>query len=585
MNSRVLLAIALSMLFIFVYQIYFTPPPAPIKKIEKNSAKNVQETKQEYNLINSSDSAATAVSKESALKIEENFSELASDSIEKKINFEEVNIETKIAYYRIQNLNGTIKSIKLKDYFYCDKKINRELIEDTESASIYPLKLLFGYDKKNLFEDDYYEIVKKNSNELVLRTTKVMQDNNKLEIVKKINFKDEYLYDFQITLINHSDKEIKLDSFKIAQNTPDEISGSFGLMWFPGIKNDNPKDRILPDVLYSSDKSVSKLTDAGTSKIKSFFSEEDKLKFNFAEIKAGSPDWISAGTPFFANILIPVNETKFKGMQGMKSQYSAGYMAIMPEVKLSPKSEINLKFKIYSGPKKYDILKKIMPELKLENAIDFGWTRSIAIFLLKILNYFYKIIPDYGIAIILLTLLVNIALYPLKHKSAVSMEETKKIQPQINALKEKYKKDKKKFQEELMALYRQHKINPMGGCLPLLIQIPIFFGLYNMLAYAIELRAAPMHLTWLTDLSQADQYHILPILFGLTTIFQQKMTPMPNPEQQKIMIWIMPVFLTFLFWSFSSGLVLYFLVNNIIGIIQQFFIHRRLNKRAAVVQS
>jgi YidC/Oxa1 family membrane protein insertase len=162
------------------------------------------------------------------------------------------------------------------------------------------------------------------------------------------------------------------------------------------------------------------------------------------------------------------------------------------------------------------------------------------------------------------------------HKSQKSMKKLQTIQPMMAELKEKYKKDPQKMQQETMALYKKHKVNPIGGCLPMLLQIPVFIALYNVLLRAIELRGAPFIL-WITDLSVKDPYYVLPIVMGLTMVIQQKMTPSAmDPAQAKIMM-LMPIIFTFMFLSFASGLVMYWLVNNVLGIAQQFY----SNKKAA----
>jgi YidC/Oxa1 family membrane protein insertase len=164
--------------------------------------------------------------------------------------------------------------------------------------------------------------------------------------------------------------------------------------------------------------------------------------------------------------------------------------------------------------------------------------------------------------------------WPLGNKSYESMKKMQKLQPKMKELQEKYKTDRQKLSQETMALYRTHKINPMSGCLPMLIQIPVFFGLYKTLLYAIELRHSPFY-WWIQDLSEKDPYYITPIIMGGTMWLQQKMTPVGgDPMQQKIMLW-MPVIFTFLFLNFPSGLVIYWLFNNIISIGQQYYINKR----------
>jgi len=202
------------------------------------------------------------------------------------------------------------------------------------------------------------------------------------------------------------------------------------------------------------------------------------------------------------------------------------------------------------------------------------------------MNFLYQYVPNYGLAIIILTVFIKIILWPLGQKSYKSMNDMKKLQPIIAEFREKYKGDKQKMNQEMMALYKTYKINPMGGCLPMIAQIPVFFALYRMLYEAIELRHAPFF-GWINDLSAPDRLFrfdfaiplmqppygipVLTIIMGASMLLQQKMTPAAGDPMQQKMMMLMPLVFTFIFINFSSGLVLYWLVNNIISIAQQYF--------------
>jgi YidC/Oxa1 family membrane protein insertase len=234
----------------------------------------------------------------------------------------------------------------------------------------------------------------------------------------------------------------------------------------------------------------------------------------------------------------------------------------------------NFGYSLYLGPKEHNLLKA--QNVGLEDSIDFGsWLKWLAMPLLWVLNFIHNYISNYGVAIILLTLLIKIIFWPLGNISYKSMNEMKNLQPKIAELKEKYKKDQAKISQETMALYRIHKVNPFGGCLPIVIQIPVFFGLYKALLYSIELRHSPFF-WWIQDLSAKDPYYITPIIMGLTQFIQQKMTPtMGDPMQAKIML-LMPIIFTFFFLNFPSGLVIYWLFNNILSIGQQYYMNKKL---------
>ncbi len=239
---------------------------------------------------------------------------------------------------------------------------------------------------------------------------------------------------------------------------------------------------------------------------------------------------------------------------------------------VNPGSRHQASFDFYVGPKYYDQLKDL--GLSLQKSMDYGWFYFIAIPMLYILNFLYGIFHNYGIAIIILTIIVKILTLPLTLKSMVSMKEMTKIQPKVLELKEKYKNDPAKLNQATMDLYKEHKVNPLSGCFPLLLQIPIFFALYKALLLSLELKGAPFF-GWIVDLSAKDPYYITPIIMGVTMFIQQKMTPSTaDPMQQKIFL-AMPIIFTFLFINFQSGLVLYWLTNNVLAIIQQYIINRK----------
>lgn len=256
---------------------------------------------------------------------------------------------------------------------------------------------------------------------------------------------------------------------------------------------------------------------------------------------------------------------------------------ISPYAELSPNQANNLQYILYFGPRDLDILEVVGH--RLDEAIDFGWFTVIAVPLREVLNFFYGFVKNYGVAIILLTIIIKMLFWPLTHKSYASMKEMQKIQPEIQKLRDKYKNNKEKMNQEVMALYKEKRVNPFGGCLPMIIQIPVFFALYKVLMIDFALRQAPFAL-WINDLSVADTLFTdllglpftlgpLPLVMGFTMFLQQKMTPSTMDPQQAKIFMMMPVIFTFMFLNFPAGLVLYWLVNNLLTILQQYFIHRK----------
>ena len=319
--------------------------------------------------------------------------------------------------------------------------------------------------------------------------------------------------------------------------------------------------------------------------------EEVKVKKESEEkILTGKIDWVAYEDDFFISAVIPDVTAKgaFKARLHPSGLLEGTYLG--PSVSLNPSERISSPYMLYFGPRDMGIMKELGKGL--ERAIDFGFFDVIAKPLLWLLRFFNQHINNYGVSIILLTIIIKALFWPLTHKSYKSMKEMQKLQPRMAKIREKYKDNKQKINQEMMALYKTYKVNPMGGCLPMVIQIPVFFALFRLLGNSIELRQAPFTL-WINDLSAPDRlfnftvpFHVplmappygipvLTLLMGASMLIQQKMTPTPgDPMQAKIMMFL-PVIFTFMFINFPSGLVLYWLVNNLLSIGQQY----RINKK------
>lgn len=304
-------------------------------------------------------------------------------------------------------------------------------------------------------------------------------------------------------------------------------------------------------------------------------------------IYTGKVEWACIEDRYFLSSIVPQVPVD-ASIQLSFANNRLDNMLIEPEMRLADGAQQKYSYKVYMGPKSLSILSSL--NIGLDKAINFGFFDILAKPLLQLLNFLYGYIPNYGMAIIILTLIIKAVLWPLGSKSYKSMSEMKKIQPLMGQLREKYKDDKKRMNEEIMALYKTYKVNPLGGCLPMLIQIPVFFALYRMLYEAIELRHAPFF-GWINDLSAPDRLMhfsfsipfmeppygipVLTIIMGATMFIQQKMSPpMGDPAQAKMMM-MMPIVFTFIFINFSSGLVLYWLVNNVVSISQQYYIQKK----------
>jgi YidC/Oxa1 family membrane protein insertase len=295
---------------------------------------------------------------------------------------------------------------------------------------------------------------------------------------------------------------------------------------------------------------------------------------------SGDISWTGFGHTYFLFALVPEN-----GAQHKTSVHQAG-AALAAAISGPTPTE---RYTLFVGPKELDVLKSVGKGI--ERAIDFGYFGFISMPLLYVLHFFHRFTASYGLDIIILTVLIKVLLAPLTHKSYMSMKQMQKLQPQMEKLKERFSSDKEKLNKEIKELYKRHGVNPLGGCLPMVLQFPVFIGLYNALSTPIELRHAPF--LWIKDLSRPDWESlpftvpnwwpsalpsglpVLTIFMGASMFLQQWMTPSAgDPNQRKLML-LMPLMFTFMFVSFPAGLTVYWLVNNLLSIGQQYWINRQ----------
>lgn len=303
---------------------------------------------------------------------------------------------------------------------------------------------------------------------------------------------------------------------------------------------------------------------------------DDKIETDMPESETerqGSLKWVALQDKYFISALIPkTSATALLKKQGDKLVSTAVRLPI-------DSSGAPLQLQLFAGPKEYDTLQSL--QMRLEDTIDFGWflfgswdmVRAVAKPIFYVLRYINEYTHNYGLTIIILTVIIKLLFVPLQYKSYTSMKQMQGIQPKVAALQEKFKDDRERLNKELINLYRDHKVNPVGGCLPMILQMPVFVSLFNILYMTIDLRQAPLGL-WITDLSVQDPYYILPIIMGISMVVMQKIQPTTmDPTQAKVML-MLPAFMTFLFINFPAGLVLYWLTNNVLTIVQQFVTDR-----------
>ena len=368
---------------------------------------------------------------------------------------------------------------------------------------------------------------------------------------------ETYLISLDVTIKNGSDQTIK-DNFTLflLKKTSDDVS-RYG---FEG-----------PSALINN-----KLEQVKIKKIKK------------KDVYPGKLTWIAVQDRYFMSSIMPDKAADASMHLGLNEDKILKNTYVEPEQVIHPDDQHVFKYKLFFGPKSMTVLKTV--NYDLVKAVHFGFFDVLAKPCVWIMNFIYNYIPNYGVAIIILTILSKILLWPLGNKSYKSMAAMKKIQPLMAEIKEKHKGDKKKTNEEMMGLYKTYKVNPLGGCLPMVVQIPVFFALYRMLYEAIELRHAPFF-WWITDLAAPDRLFrfdfsipfmeapygipVLTIVMGATMFLQQKMSPPAGDPTQAKMMMMMPIVFTVIFINFSSGLVLYWLVNNVISVAQQYYVTKK----------
>ncbi len=364
----------------------------------------------------------------------------------------------------------------------------------------------------------------------------------------------EYLIRVRYIIANEGESPwVGAWSAQFAQNNPHEDKSSlFHLGSYSGGAISIPGEKLYKKVSYS-----------------------DMAKESLEQkVKDG---WVAMQQHYFLTAWIPSTGTTntFYTQVSHNNQDEVYRIGLLSEqIQLAPKQTHEFSAGLYAGPELMNVLEKIAPGLDL--TIDYGWLSAISVFIFFILEHIYQFVGNWGWSIILVTLLIKLLFYRLSAKSYTSMANMRKLQPQLEALRQRYAEDKAALSKATMELYRKEKVNPLGGCLPVVVQIPVFIALYWVLLESVQLRQAPF-IFWIHDLSTPDPYYILPIIMGLTMLMQQKLNPPPpDPTQAKIMMFL-PVVFTGLFLHFPAGLVLYWTVNNGLSIAQQWVITRRIS--------
>ena len=553
MDTRnVIAAISLSAAVIILYSLFFQPDPATIKKnlAEQNKIENNEDTP--------------------SLDKNENFSKLSRADALKEND-------------RIQFENGSVVgSISLKGAAIDDltfKEYNVELNKNEKIILLNPRNVEDGYLIESGFVSTNKNIdIPDASTVWEITGNKRLTNNNPIKLTwsntqgitfeKHISLDDQFLFTVKEKIINSSDKSYNFYSYgQIIRNELPEISGFYILHeGFLSVLDDELIEEDYDDI---QDKKFTQIAQDG------FVAISDKF-------------WVTS--------VIPPKGKEFKTTFDYKNKFRANYISTKG-IEVKANSSIEEKIQIIVAAKRVNVIDGYAENLdinKFDLAIDWGFMYFITKPLFFVLDYFFKLLGNYGLAIIAVTVCIRLAFFPLANFSFKSMGKMKLLAPEMARLKELHKDDKMKLQQAMMALYKKEKVNPMSGCLPILVQIPVFFALYKVLFVTIEMRHMPFY-GWIHDLSDRDPTSLFnvfglipwdppsflligawPIIMGITMWIQQKLNPTPpDPIQAKIFMFF-PVFLTVILAPFPAGLVIYWSFNNIFTMIQQYIVQRKM---------
>jgi YidC/Oxa1 family membrane protein insertase len=544
-EKRLLLVIGISFLFLFVWYTYFmpapqVPPPQPAAKPAETTAVMPLTPALPVAPALSSPGAGAAAGKTVPA-----LAPLAD------VEEREVRVETPDYVAVLGNRGGVIKSLSLTRYE--DRmdagSVKVELVRKAAGQAVLPLAseltglagpLGFGgllYSIEGAGEGGRLVLTRGSKGSVVFRA----RSGEGIELVKTLTF--------------DGDGYPVLVRTEVQNRGASPVAARLSLAWGPGLEAiaGSEKAGAVGGAWYY----------AGGKR------EEIKGKKLTGPTDLPLPTWIASHDQYFLAALLPVSG--FDGGDAARGQDGRVTVGLHAAFSLAPGTARAAEARLFAGPKEMNTLKAVDPALA--EAIDLGWFSIIAKPLLWLLNWLYGFLGNFGLAIITLSVLLKVIFIPANNASFRSMRKMAALQPKINVLRDKYRKDSQKLNTEIMALYKENKVNPAGGCLPILIQIPVFIALYRVLSGAIELRHAPFML-WIGDLSAKDPYYVTPILMGATMFIQQKMTPTAgDPKQAQIMLFL-PVIFTAMFISLPSGLVLYWLVTNVLSIAHQWYMLR-----------
>ena len=557
MNQRLIIALILSLLVMFIYQALVT------KKEPKEGPEQRKEAIKEKEEIRGREEESVELRRELP-RIDKEEKRPVGD-----LNYRDVIVDTPLYTATFTTYGGRLKSWKLKKYMdkvpmhpmgkFVQNLVGSVLGRDKEKESLpepidivntkeleeLPLAIKFrkeriAYDERIPFTTSKEKMQLTEKGEEGVLTFKWKSPSG-VQIEKRMKFYgDSYTLDMEVVVLNSTDKGLGREALELEWRAEagekTRYYGFFGPIYY---------------------------TAGGLKKIK-----PKKIKEN--ENIVSEMEWFALDQDYFIAMIYPTIQKSTLVLRRYSEKIIDATLITGMDIK--PREHATAAYTLFLGPKVSHLLSKINPTAK--KAIDYGWFSVIAVPILKILKFTNKFTGNYGVDIIILSIFLKIIFTPLTHKSQQSMKAMQKLQPEIKKIQQKYKNDKQRLNKEVMELYKRRKVNPFSGCFPMLLQIPVFFALYRALLNSIELWHSPFTL-WIRDLADKDPTYISPLLMGGTMFFQQRMSTVTADPTQAKMMSLMPIFFTFIFLNFPSGLVLYWLVTNVLSIGHQYYINRR----------
>ena len=549
-TKNVIAAISLSAAVIILYSLFFAPPP--VKK-EIITEKNKIETNSDTPSLDQQEKISE-ISREDALN-----------------QSERVQFENKSIIGSISLKGASIDDLTFKEYnvkLGSDEKV--KLLSPRNAPNGYLIESGFVTTDKNIETPNSQTVWSLlDNNKLTDKSSIKLTWSNKQGITfeKEIFLDDKFLFTIKQKIINSSDKTYDFYSYgQIIRNKIPEISNFY----------------ILHEGL---------IADLDDELIEEDYDDIQEKKFT----KTAQKGWLGIGDKYWITSLIPPNGKEFKTTFDYKKKFRANFVSTEP-LELKKNSIIEDQMQVIVAAKRVEVIDGYADALNIDKfdlAIDWGFLYFITKPLFHGIDYFFKLLGNYGLAIIAITFCIRLAFFPLANFSFKSMAKMKALQPEMARLKDLHKDDKMKLQQEMMALYKKEKVNPMSGCLPILVQIPVFFALYKVLFVTIEMRQMPFY-GWIQDLSERDPTSLFnlfgllpydvpsflmigawPIAMGVSMFIQQKLNPAPTDPMQAKIFMFFPLFLTIILAPFPAGLVIYWTVNNILTMAQQVFIMKR----------